>query len=157
MVDEMDIKIIAELQKDGRQSNTDLAKKLSVVEGTIRRRINALHKNDILKITAQPNPRAIGYNLICDMLIKVEPKLLRRVANALEAKLNVGYLAFIAGRYDVLAVIMARSSEELSDFIEKEINTIPGVLGTETYLNLDIIKGAWQGIDTKLLITEFNA
>ena len=156
MVDELDIKIMAELQKDGRQSNIDLARKLGVVEGTIRKRLKALQSKNVLRVIASPNPRKLGYNFISTMGIQVQMKLLRKVADALASKPNVCYLAFVTGRYDLMAVLMTRSSEELSDFIEKEITSIPGILRTETFLNLDVIKGEWQGMDTTQLVTELT-
>lgn len=81
---------------------------------------------------------------------------LRSVAESLAQKPNVCYLAFVTGRYDLMAIIMTRSSEELSQFIEKEISALPSVLRTETFVNLDIIKGGWPGLDTTQLIRGFN-
>jgi len=48
-------------------------------------------------------------------------------------------------------------NEELSDFIEKEISTIPGILRTKTFVNLDVIKGAWLGVDTTQLISDLDS
>jgi len=45
----------------------------------------------------------------------------------------------------LMAIIRTRSPEELSNFIEKEISTSPGILRTETFVNLDIIKEEWPG------------
>ena len=81
---------------------------------------------------------------------------LRKVANALVKKANVCHLAFVAGRYDVMALVVTRSHRELSDFIEKEISTIPSILRTETFVNLDVIKGAWSGTDITQLISDLD-
>ncbi|MFH0914701.1 MAG: hypothetical protein V1849_05400 [Chloroflexota bacterium] len=40
-------------------------------------------------------------------------------------------------------MIVTRTSQELAKFIEKEVSVIPGVIRTETFVNLDIIKGQW--------------
>jgi len=71
---------------------------------------------------------------------------LRSVAESLAQKPNVCYLAFVTGRYDLIAMVMTRSAVELSHFIEKEISSIPSILRTETFVNLDIIKGEWGGL-----------
>jgi DNA-binding Lrp family transcriptional regulator len=89
--------------------------------------------------------------------MQVQMKLLRKVAEALAKKPNVGYLAFVTGRYDLLAVVMTPSSEDLSGFIEHEIMTITGILRTETFVNLDVIKGGWYGIDTTQIIKNLRA
>ena len=55
-IDELDSKIIEKLQKDGRVSNTDLAKSLKVSEATIRGRIKRLTDEGIIQIVAVSNP-----------------------------------------------------------------------------------------------------
>ncbi len=152
MIDELDLKIIVELQIDGRQTSIELARKLGVVEGTIRKRIKTLQDKKFIRIVAVPNLRDLGYRCISTIAIQVQMKFLRKVAEALAHKPNVGYLAFVTGRYDLLAVVMTPSSEDLSGFIEHEITPIPGILRTETFVNLDVIKGGWHGIDTTQII-----
>ena len=143
MLDELDLKLIAELRKDGRQSYTALAEKLEVTEGTIRNRVKGLLGDNILQIVAVSNPFEIGYNFISIMGLQVRVADLRPVADTLSAKPNVCYLAFVTGRYDLIAMVITRTSQELSNFIENEVSVIPGVLRTETFINLDIIKGEW--------------
>jgi DNA-binding Lrp family transcriptional regulator len=79
---------------------------------------------------------------------------LRRVADKLTTNQRVCYLAFVTGRYDLMAIVMSRSPQELSHLIEKEISVISGVLRTETFVNLDIIKGAWGLLDAAQLIRD---
>ena len=59
---------------------------------------------------------------------------------------------FVTGRYDLLAMVVTESPEELSRFIEKEISAIPGILRTETFVNLDIMKGKYGLMDTVKLV-----
>ena len=152
MIDELDLKIIIELQRDGRQTNIELARKLGVVEGTIRKRVKALQDNKYMRIVAVPHLRELGYKCVSTIAMQVQLKLLRKVGEALAEKPNVGYLAFITGRYDLLAVVMTPTSDDISTFIEKEITPIPGILRTETFVNLDVIKGGWYGIDTTQIV-----
>jgi len=150
-MDELDLKLIGELQKSGRQGYVDLAKVLGVVEGTVRKRVKNLLDKNTMKIVAVPNPRALGYKFLSVMGLQVRLSDLRKVADKLVQNPNVCYLAFVTGRYDLMAVIMTKSSEELSQFIEKEISALPSILRTESFVNLDIIKGGW-GLDTTQLI-----
>lgn len=156
MIDELDRKLIQELQKGGRQGYVALAKMLGVVEGTVRKRVNDLVKSNIIKIVAVPNPRALGYSFVSIMGLQVRMADLRKVAENLAQRPNVCYLAFVTGRYDLMAIIMTRSSEELSQFIEKEVSALPSILRTETFVNLDIIKGGWPGLDTTQLISNID-
>lgn len=156
MIDKLDLKLIQELQQDGRESYTELAGKLGVTEGTVRKRVRNLVDRGMMKIVAVPDMSELGYNLMSVIGMQVKMVDLRKVADVLTKKANVCHLAFIAGRFDLMALVMTRSHEELSDFIEKKISTIPSVLRTETFVNLDVIKGAWSGADTTQLISDLE-
>lgn len=106
-----------------------------------------------MKIVAVPNPRALGYNFLSIMGLQVRMADLRKVVDKLARKPNICYLAFVTSRYDLIAIIMTQSSEELSHFIEKEISALPSILRTETFVKLDIIKGRWLELDTTQLIS----
>ena len=141
MIDNLDKTLIEELQINGRESYMNLAKKIGVVEGTIRKRIKHLLAEDIIKIVAVPNIRKLGYSLISIMGLQVKMEDLRKVANGLMNNEHICYLAFVTGRYDLVAIILTRSPEELSQFVEKEISAIPSISRTETFINLETIKG----------------
>ncbi|MCL0060057.1 Lrp/AsnC ligand binding domain-containing protein [Dehalococcoidia bacterium] len=103
-----------------------------------------------------PNPRELGYSFISIMGLQVRMADLRKVADDLAQKPNVCYLAFVTSRYDLMAIIMTRSSEELFHFIEREISAIPSILRTETFVNLDIIKGGAPWLDTTQLTSNLD-
>lgn len=156
MVDDLDLKLIQELQKNGRESYVDLAGRLGVVEGTIRKRIKHLLDRDIIKIAAVPNIRELGYGFTSIIGFQVRMEDLRKVAENLAQNQHVCYLAFVTGRYDLMAIVVTQSPEELSRFIEKEISAIPSILRTETFVNLDIIKGGAGLLDTIQLVRNLD-
>ena len=156
MIDELDLKLMQELQKDVRARHVALAKKLGVVEGTVRKRIKNLVGNSIIKTIAVPNLRELGYNFMGLMALEVQLAKLREIADNLAKKPNVCYLAFVTGRYDMIAVVITRSPEELAHFIEKEVSAIPGILRTETFVNLEILKGGLPVIDTTQLLSNID-
>ena len=152
MIDDIDQRLIQELQKNGRESYSDLAKTLGVVEGTVRKRVKRLLEQDIMNIVAVPNVPRLGYGLISVIGLQCRVENLRAVAEKLAQNPRVCYLAFVTGRYDLLAIVMTQSSQELSHLIEKEIWAIPNIVRTETFINLDTIKGAPGILDTSKLI-----
>jgi len=152
MTDELDLELIRQLQKDGRARHVDLAKKLNVVEGTVRKRIRDLLENNIIKTIAAPNISKLGYNFIGFMALQVKMAKLRRIADVLGKKPNVCYLAFVTGRYDMIAIVITRSPEEFAHLIEKEISAIPGVVRLESFVNLETLKGGWPMVDTTQLL-----
>jgi len=152
MIDALNKEIIIALHEDGRKTYTDLAKTLYTVEGTIRKRVKGLQEKGFIKIIALPDLRVLGYTIVCLMGMEVKLSDLRNVAEVLAQKPNVCYLAFVTGRYDLISIIVARSTSELSNFIEYEIAALPSVLKTETFVNLDIVKGGWLGLDVSQLL-----
>ncbi len=141
MIDDLDRKLIIELQENGREGYVSLAKKMGVVEGTIRKRIKNLLGKNLIKIVAVPDMRKLGYGFIGIAGIQVKMEDLRKVAEKLAKNEHICYLAFVTGRYDLMAIVVTKSPEELSQFIEREISAIPSILRTETFVNLDTIKG----------------
>ena len=156
MMDSIDQRLIQALQKNGRESYADLAKTLGVVEGTVRKRIKRLIAQDIVKIVGVPNVNELGYGLMSIVGIQVRMEDLRTVAEKMARNQHVCYLAFVAGRYDLMTMVMTRSPQELSCLIEKELSIIPGVLKTETFVNLDIIKGERGLLDTIELVRNLS-
>jgi len=142
MLDKLDQKLVRELQKNGRRNYTELAKMLGVSEGTIRNRVRTLEKRGLLKITAVLNLEELGYKFINIIGMQVTVADLQRLGETLAQKSNVYYVSFVIGRYDLLIITMFRTSQELSDFL-KYISSIPSIIRTETFLNLEIIKKPW--------------
>jgi len=63
-LDKLDRDIIDELQDDGRKPYNEIANKLNVSEGTIRKRVRKLTDMGVLKIAGLINPEKIGENLL---------------------------------------------------------------------------------------------
>lgn len=156
MVDNFDIKLIQELQKDGRQSYVDLARKLGVVEGTVRKKVKRLVDRDIMRIIAVPNVRELGFNFITVIGLQVTTTELRKVAEKLARNPHVCYLAYVTGRYDLIAFVIAESTEVHTRIIESQIMSISGILRTETFVNLEVIKGLCGLPDTTQLMRNFE-
>ena len=153
MIDETDIKIIGELAKNGRKSYTELAKTMNLVEGTIRKRVNRLLREKAIEISAVPLAGWFGLNCVSIVGIQVRMSELRQVANQLANNPRVCYLAFVTGRYDIIALIVARTPKEIGELIENDLSAIPSILRTETFVNLDVIKGKFCGIDIAKIVS----
>jgi len=152
MYDELDKRIIEELQINGRESYVELARKLGVVEGTIRKRLKRLTDQGIIRVLAVPDMRKLGCGFVGILGIQVKLEELRKVAEKLAQNPHICYLGFVTGRYDLMAIVLTQSPEELSHLIEKEISAIPSILRIETFVNLDIMKGAAPYLDTNELL-----
>ena len=148
MTDQLDRELIIELQKDGRRSFVELAEVLHVSEATARNRMRRLLSSGIVKITAVPDLQMLGYQFIGIVGIQVRLVELRGIVEQLTRHANVCYLANVTGRYDLIGIIVTRSSREYADFIEGTVSVIPGVDRTETFVSLNVFKGEAMGLDT---------
>lgn len=140
-LDRVDCEIISLLQKDGRISNIDIAKKINVSEGTVRSRLNRLITNEIIQIVAVSNPIKLGFTFVGHLRISVEPSAMERVAAALQ---NIDKLWFIVatagGNTGIDAEFIAKDLDEFNERILNRIYAIEGVKKVETTLTIDFLK-----------------
>lgn len=156
MIDGIDQRLLLELQKDGRQSYIELAKLLHVSETTVRNRVKRLLDQDIMRVMAIPNLETLGYGFMGIIGLQVRLADMRTVARQLMEHPNICYLANVTGRYDLIALIITKSSSEYSDLVQNVISPLPSIMRTETFVNLRIYKGQVIGIDTDHLISNLD-
>jgi DNA-binding Lrp family transcriptional regulator len=135
-IDELDYRIIVELQEDSRRSNRALARVLGVSESTVRRRIKDLITARTIELTAIPDPAKVGYPTHAFLQVQVDFSEVTRVAGVLVEYPEVHYVGICSGANQLLVTAMCRSPGELSDFITEELGKIPGIKRTETITHL---------------------
>jgi Lrp/AsnC family transcriptional regulator for asnA, asnC and gidA len=139
-MDELDKKLIALLQQDGRASNIELAKEIGVSEGTVRRRFRTLIKDEVIRVVAIPDPAKMGRGTTALVGLQVDPALVEPVAVQLAKIDEVQYAAITTGAFDIFLWVALPSPEELAAFLRARVGSIPGVRRTETFVNLSIKK-----------------
>ena len=139
-MDELDRKIIALLQGDGRASNAKIAREVGVSEGTVRRRLRRLVQQDVVKIIAVPNLEKLGYATTALVGLQTGPGKSEEVADAIASLDEAQYVAITTGAYDIFIWAGLESAESLGTFLRTKIGTIKGVQRTETFVNLAIKK-----------------
>jgi len=133
--DRIDWEIITLLNEDGRMPSTEIARRLDDVSArTVTNRINQLTKHSIIKVRAVVNPESVGYSVMADVFIDVEPGRVREVAHKVAEFPEVTYTACAAGESDVSASLRVRTIEEMFNFINENIGNIPGVRRTQSYI-----------------------
>ena len=70
--DAVDCLMIELLQKDGRISNTDIAKRIGISEATVRTRLNRLIKEKFIQIVAVSDPIKLGFEIVGNIRIHVD-------------------------------------------------------------------------------------
>lgn len=139
-LDALDRRIIDQLQDDGRRSNVAIARVLGVTEATIRNRIDRLISNGFIRIAAVIDPRKTPYLTDAMIWIRLERGLARGAGEHLAALPNVVYVAYTAGRYDMLIEALFESDDQLFEFLHGTLSKVRGVLQSETYHVLHTVK-----------------
>jgi Lrp/AsnC family transcriptional regulator, regulator for asnA, asnC and gidA len=139
-LDEIDLKIIEALRKDGRVAFTQIAEQLSVSPGMIRQRYTRLVEQGFLKIVAITNPVRMGFRTMAMIGIRAEGSKLLQVAENVSRLDEVIYMIISSGRFDIFAEVVCRDHEDLLRFITEKLSTIDGVRESESFIHLKIKK-----------------
>ena len=135
-----DLKLIAEMQKDGFASYSDLAAKLGVTSKTVARRVDGLIKSRVITIRAQPNPYRLGLSASAVIAIKADPAKIEQVCEHLCEHFCVNLVQTVFGRFDIMAIVYFRSWELLHKFMNEKLYAIDGVTQTEFYFVKEVFK-----------------
>lgn len=143
-IDNLDREIIAILQRDGRTANAEIARQLGVAEGTIRRRIERLIDEAVIKIAAVTDPFKVGIGIVALIHLDVELSCLEEVAEKLVGMQCVRVVAYATGGYDIMVEAIFPSQQDLLAFLKDELPLIPGIRSTETSILLSILKRSYE-------------
>jgi Lrp/AsnC family transcriptional regulator for asnA, asnC and gidA len=139
-IDQLDLMILEEMEKDGRQPVSHLAKKLGISWANASARLQRLLDKQITRVVAFASPLHLGYRTFGMIGIKVSPGDIDTVMDKVQALPNVWSVVRVAGRYDVIVETMFPGPIGLSDFLAGELGPIAGVLSMETMVALDYRK-----------------
>jgi len=144
-IDEIDEQIIDLLLVDGRMSCSEISAAIGhITERSVRYRLTRLLDNQIIQISAIISPSAIGFNVIADVFIQVDPGHVREIAQLLVEREEVSYVACSTGEVDISIQIVANSNESVFDFVTNVIGKIPGVRKTTTSVVPIILKDVYR-------------
>ncbi|RME44649.1 MAG: Lrp/AsnC family transcriptional regulator [Chloroflexi bacterium] len=133
--DDIDWKIILLLNQDGRMSSAEIARKLGNISArTVTNRIAALREHGIIDIRAIVNPDKVGYSVMADVLVEIEPGRVKEVAQQAARFPQCSYVACATGDSDVSISLRVRSIDELFSFVTEKLSKIPGVRRTHSYI-----------------------
>lgn len=136
-LDELDMKILTELVKDSSISIPKLSKKLnsnpSVTYSRVKRLVN---RNMIKRFTIEVNEELLGYNVTAVIGINIDPKKRDEVVEGLLSLSEVREVSEVTGRFDIIAKVKTKSLDTLREFVSEKIGEIPGLIKSETFLEM---------------------
>lgn len=136
-IDDLDMKILAELIKDANISVPRMSKKINVNSSVVYSRIKRLAKRGLIKkFTIVVDEEALGFNVKAIIGLSMDSKLRDNVLAELFKVSEVREIAEVTGRFDVLVTIAARALDEMHRLISDKIGRIEGVQKTETFVEM---------------------
>lgn len=133
--DSTDRQILAMLHRDGRTPNNEIARVLSISEGTVRNRIKKLIDQGSLNIIGLINPDYLPDKQLVLLEVKVA---LSRDLDATAARIaefpEVVSVSIITGRMDMMVEVFVDTKFGLMAFVDDQLSTVEGIVSTESHV-----------------------
>ena len=148
-LDDIDKKIIAALQAEGRLPIVDLADRVGLSATPCQRRVKRLEEEGVItRYAALIAPAAMGYGLQALVEVTLDDhseKTVEAFETAIRARAEVVACYAVTGDMDFLLHIFAPDLANFSDFALKALLRMPGVKGSRSSFIMQAVKSdlAW--------------
>jgi Lrp/AsnC family transcriptional regulator for asnA, asnC and gidA len=139
-IDSVDTQIVKLLGLNANLSSAKLAKQLGISSANVRRRLNKLLKSDMVRIVGAIDPYKYGFTVPVMIGLDIEHKKLDSVIEMLAARDEIVWISTSTGRFDVIALALFKTNDELSDFLTKYLQKLQGIRDSESFICLNMMK-----------------
>ena len=138
-IDNLDRKILSIVMHNARIPSKDVAQVCGVSRAAVHQRIQRMIEDGIITGSGYTvNPKTLGYFTCTSIGVNLERgAIYSQVVPELEKIPEVTECHFTTGPYTMLVKLFVRDNDHLMEVLNKEIQQIPGVVGTETLISLD--------------------
>ena len=138
ILDEFDINIIKELEKDGRMAYSAIATNLKISNTMVHQRINRLIEQGILTgIKPVINEKKGGYDWGSFTGITLnKDQDSNRIIEELKKIPEITECYYITGSFTLYIKIIAKDHEHMRKILYEKIDTIPGIAKTDSIIEL---------------------
>lgn len=135
--DDLDMKLLFELTKDGSISVPALSKKLGINASVLYSRIKRLVKKKLIKkFTVVVDDSLLGIGVKASIGINRDPKLKDNIHKQLMATPEVTSISEVTGRFDIIVNVQTKNLEVLHSIVIEKLGKIDGIINTETFVEL---------------------
>lgn len=143
-LDNIDIKILGTLQRDGRLSNLELAEQVSLSPSACHRRVKLLEEGGYIEsYQAILNAKKVGYEILAIVeinLTQINEADHNYFTNAIVAMTEVVNAYIVTGESNYILLVRTRDFEEFSQFIVNKINKLKGISKIHSQIVLSELK-----------------
>jgi len=142
LLDQTDLRILDQLQQDGRRPYAAIARDLGLAEATVRHRVERLVRRGLVQIVAAADPLQLGLQL-AEMGIRVRGRIDETV-EALRRVPEIDYIAICTGSFDLLIEVVFVDHEHLLRLLSEHVRSAPGVDQVEVFTILRVAKDSYR-------------
>ena len=138
-IDKLDKKILGILSQNARMPFKDVAAKCGVSRAAIHQRVQHLVENGVITGSGYYiNPKSLGYTTCTYVGLNLERgSMYKDVVARLNTIPEIIECHFTTGPYTMLLKLYAKDNEQLMDLLNNQMQSIPGVVSTETLISLE--------------------
>lgn len=142
-LDDTDRKVLAELIADARVSMRGLAERLHISRANAYTRVERLLRDGVVRgFAARVDPERAGLRTSAYVLVSIEQNAWRDVSARLREIRYVEHVALVGADIDVLALVRTPDNAALRRVVLEQIQAVPGVESTRTWLIFAEVDGA---------------
>ena len=135
-----DSELLAQLSKNGKASQRELAKETGVALGTVNAHVKLLEKNKIIKgYLADIDPEKVGFNLTAIINLRIKKGTLMDVQASIANHPRVFGVYDVTGEWDSLILARFKDRTEMDLFIKTTLSQ-EYIERTSTSLVLNTVK-----------------
>lgn len=139
-LDDLDRRIVAALQLDGRASWSAIAELCGTTAPTVARRVQQLSDEGALKVAVMRGAGGSESHQFYFLRLKCGPAMALPVASRIAARPDVRFVTLLTGPYDIIAEVQVPRVAGAYHALVREIQTIPGVEAVMGELTLHVYK-----------------
>ena len=138
-IDNLDKKILSILSKNARIPFKDVAAECNVSRAAIHQRVQHLIESGVIMGSGfDVNPKSLGYSTCTYVGLNLERgSMYRDVVERLRQIPEVVECHFTTGPYTMMVKLYAKENEQLMQLLNGRLQSIPGVVATETLISLE--------------------
>ena len=140
-LDDLDRKILLELQKDFRKPFQEIARDLGVSGGTVHVRYSKMKEEGyIMGGHLALDPEKLGYTVCAFVGINLHnAKDVNVILEKIKEMPRIVEAHYTTGGYSLFLKVVARNLPGLHKFLAEKLQALPEIQSTETLISLDVV------------------
>lgn len=144
-LDDIDLKILAELQDNGRITNVDLSKRVGISAPPCLRRVRALEEAGFIEgYHASLKPSSLGFQVTVFAMVSLNSQAeadLQKFEQLVDSWPVVRECHMLNGEIDFILKIVSPDLASFQSFLTEKLTSAPNVAGVKTSLTIRASKG----------------